>query len=278
MKPLSHIVSVVLIALCATCCLHAENVEHESVLHLNYGGMWQQDQYLSPLLYRGMKVGLGNEWWQPYRTSTRLGKTGKLDNWQHLGSVNLQFAWTYNPTYSNLIYSVGLQGGWGTFYTWSFRDWGVQVLLGPYVELDCMPKRHGSNVNKPYSVDFAADIMAMGGVSYSFHGPHTSYRLRYMARVNLIGVDFLPDYWQSYYEIASDISGDLRCSGVWNHITIRHNLTLDLQFPHSTWRVGVGHEYVGYGKDIMFSREQVFATIGTCFRYRVRPNHNLTEF
>lgn len=253
-------------------------MEHENILQIRYGGMWQQDQYLSPLLYRGMKVGIVNEWWQPYRQSTRLGQAGKLDNWQHLGSVGLQFAWTYNPTRSNVIYSVGLQSGWGTFYTWSFRDYGVQLLLGPYLELDCLSKLHGNNVNKPYSIDLATDIMAMGGVSYSFRGPHSSYRLRYMIRANIIGMDFLPDYWQSYYEIGSGVSADIRFTGMWNHIAIRHNLTLDLQFPHSTWRVGIGHEYLAYGKDIMFSREQVFATIGTCFRYRVRPNHNLTEF
>ena len=259
-------------------CCYAENVEHESILQINYGGMWQQDQYLSPLLYQGMKVGIGNEWWQPYATSTRLGKTGKLANWQHMGSINLQFAWTYNPTYSNVMYSVGLQGGWGTFYTWSFSDYRIQVLLGPYIEMDYLAKLHGRSVNKPYSMDLAADIMAMGGVSYSFRGKHTSYRLRYVVRANLMGIDFLPDYWQSYYELVSGVTGDIRFSGMWNHLVIRHNLTLDLQFPHSTWRIGIGHEYLGYGKDIMFSREQVFATIGTCFRYRVCPNRKLTEF
>lgn len=37
---------------------------HEDVLTLRFGGMWQQDQYLSPLLYDGMEVGISNEWWQ----------------------------------------------------------------------------------------------------------------------------------------------------------------------------------------------------------------------
>lgn len=268
-----------LLVWCAVCCLHAENVEHEDILQIRYGGMWQQDQYLSPLLYDGMKVGLGNEWWQPYRKSTRLGQTGKLDNWQHLGCLDLQFAWTYNPAHSNTMYSFGGQCGWGTFYTWSFRNCGVQVLLGPYLGADCLIKYHVSNTNKPFSADVAIDMMAMGGVSYSFRGPHSSYRLRYIARVNLIGVDFLPDYWQSYYEMDSGVMDNtVRCSGMWNHIAIHHDLTLDLQFPHSTWRVGIGHEYLSYGSDLMFSREQVYATIGTCFRYRVRPNHTFTEF
>lgn len=280
MNRVSHIVCFLFLMgwVSSSNLIYAENVEHEGILQINYGGMWQQDQYLTPLLYKGMKVGLGNEWWQPYSTSTRLGQAGKLDNWQHLGSVNLQFSWTYSPARNNIIYSVGAQGGWGTFYTWSFRNHGVQLLLGPYVEVDYLAKLHGRNTNKPYSMDLATDIMAMGGVSYSFHGPHSSYRLRYLLRANLIGIDFMPDYWQSYYELVSGITGDIRFTGMWNHIAVRQSLTLDMQLPHSTWRVGIGHEYLEYGKDIMFSREQVFAVIGTCFRYRVRPNHKLTEF
>ena len=42
-------------------------VEHENVLSIRYGGVWQQDQYLSPLLYSGQQIGLSNEWWQGFK-------------------------------------------------------------------------------------------------------------------------------------------------------------------------------------------------------------------
>ena len=141
-----------------------------------------------------------------------------------------------------------------------------------------MPRYIVNNVNKPYSMDIVAEIDAMAFVSYSFGGKKTSYRLRYLIRTNLIGVDFMPDYWQSYYEITEGIAGKIRCAGMWNHRYLNHELTLDMQFKHSTWRIGVRHEYLEYGeKSMWFSREQVSAVIGTCFRYRTKGNHRLTE-
>lgn len=252
--------------------LLAVNIEHENVLRVSFGGAWVQDQYLSPLLYKGYRVGIGNEWWQPFRrTENRVGS-----RWEHVGSFDVKFAWMYNPVKSNVIYSLGLRGGWGAYYLWSFDPQGVRLLLGPYLDIDYAGRLHGRSVNKPYSMDIAADVDVMAGVRYVFKGKKTSYRLQYLCRANLIGVDYMPDYWQSYYEMTEGVLGRVRCSGMWNHRMIRHALTLDMQFPHSTWRVGVEHSYLEYGiKGMMFSREQVSLVVGTVFRYRLRPNHNL---
>ncbi|MCQ2348473.1 MAG: DUF3316 domain-containing protein [Paludibacteraceae bacterium] len=261
------------------CILTAENVEHENILKIQYGGAWRQDQYLSPTLYDGMMVGLGNEWWQPFSQDSRLGKAGKLDHWQHVGCMDLLFDWTYNPTRSNVLYAVGVNVGWGAHYTWQWQQQGVQVLLGPYLDWSNTVKYHVRNVNKPISLDASLQAMAMAGVSYAFHGKNTSYRLRYLVWANLIGVDFMPDYWQSYYELTEQVQGTVRCAGMWNHRTLRQELTLDMQFPHSTWRVGIAHEYDEYGeKNMMFSHEQVSAIVGTCFHYRLNPKHNFTIF
>ncbi len=131
-------------------------------------------------------------------------------------------------------------------------------------------------MNKPVSVDIAADVMAMSGVSWSFYGKKTSYRLNYQIRTNLIGFDMMPDYWQSYYELPEGVRGTARCSGHWNHHTIRHELSLDLQFPHSTWRVGAEHTYVNYGtKDLHFIRNEICIVIGCLWNYRMKANNKL---
>ena len=258
---------------------YAENVEHEDVLYLHYGGAWLQDQYLTPLLYRGQTIGIGNEWWQGFQQESRLGRQGKLDHWQHVGKIDLGFAWTYSPTKNNLIYQLGIQAGWGAHYVWKWQDKGVQLFLGPYLDVDGAIKLHGRYVNKPVSVDACIHAMAQTGVSYAFKGKKTSYRLRYLIAFNLIGVDWIPDYWQSYYEISEGIIGRVRCAGMWNDRLLKHELTLDMQFPHSTWRVGIRHQYHEYGeKNLWFSREQVEAVVGTCFRYRIKPNHDYTIF
>lgn len=245
------------------------NPEHENILHISYGGLWQQDQYLSPLLYSGQRVGIGNEWWQPFRRNS----------WHHIGRFDAQFGWTYSSAHTNLIYSLGVSGGWGAYYNWHFRRTGIELLLGPYLDLDWLGKMHGSSVNKPFSMDAALDLCAMGGISWSFRARTTSYRLRYLVRANVVGVDFLPDYWQSYYEIAEGVPGRVRCTTLTNHRTLRHELTMDMQFHRSTWRVGVAHEYVEYGeRGMMFSREQVSAVVGCIWHYRINPAKSLTAW
>ena len=283
------------------------NVEHEDILTIQGGGIWLQDQYLSPLLYNGVSVGITNEWWQAFHGKKRehknhtsntfflswdtisdrstLGGKKYIGCWEHVGKVGIQVSGLENEPQSNKIYAIGVNAGWGAYYTWKWKITSrktnisrFQIGVGPYLAGDFMPRYIVNNVNKPYSMDIAAEIDAMAFVSYSFGGKKTSYRLRYLIRTNLIGVDFMPDYWQSYYEITEGIAGKTRCAGMWNHRYLNHELTLDMQFKHSTWRIGVRHEYLEYGeKSMWFSREQVSAVIGTCFRYRTKGNHRLTE-
>ncbi len=322
------------------------NVEHEDILTVQAGGSWLQDQYLSPLRYDGLNVGIANEWWQGFRgakgdwknslskgdreySSYSLSRGGSgvsssmesgfMGRWEHVGKVGLQVLALNNTPKTNKIYAIGINAGWGAYYTWKWSKRGLstiekknifdeqeeivdnkntsnetinnnsfdnktckrlrgswQIGLGPYVAGDLMPRYIVSNVNKPYSMDISAEVQAMGFVSYSFGGKKTSYRLRYLVRTNLIGVDFMPDYWESYYEITEGIAGKTRCAGMWNHRYLHQELTLDMQFRHSTWRIGVRHEYLEYGeKSMWFSREQVSAVIGTCFRYRTKGNARL---
>ena len=82
-------------------------VKHENVLSVRYGGMWMQDQYLSPLLYSGQQVGLSNEWWQEFRCDS-------TKKWENVGKMDVGFGWMYNNMYTNLIYSLGLHGGCGS--------------------------------------------------------------------------------------------------------------------------------------------------------------------
>ena len=253
-----------------------KSVEHTNVLKVKGGWNYQLDTYLSPLAYHGWQVGIGNEWWQPFRQDTRLGRTGRLANWAHVGRLDIHGGRNINTARTNLTYGLELNGGWGAFYAWRWFDNRLKVFLGPYMEGGLTVRYIAVNVNKPLSLDLTMDVMAMSGISWSFYGKKTSYRLNYQIRTNLIGMDFMPDYWQSYYEISQSISGTLRCSGHWNHHTIKHELSLDLQFPHSTWRVGAEHVYINYGADYQrFIRNQVNLVVGCIWKYRIRANERL---
>lgn len=239
----------------------------ESITKIKYGWVNQVDPYLSPLAYKGQQIGIGNEWWKHFR---------KYENWKHVGKLDIHGLRAFSSSGTNYIYGLELQGGWGAYFWMKWFDGRLKFMVGPYLGADFMVREIGSNVNKPLSFDVGIDAMLMTGISWSFYGPHSSYRLRYQIRTNLIGFDWLPDYWQSYYEVTEGVSGTARCSGHWNHNVVRHELTLDMQFPHSTWRVGAEHEFLNYAtKDMQFTRNQINILIGWVIQYRNFPNRRL---
>lgn len=253
-----------------------EGVEHENILKLKVGTGYQLDTYLSPMGYSGMCYGLGNEWWQPFRQDTKLGQAGKLTNWAHVGRLDIGLTNYYNRAYSNRYLGVQLAAGWGAYYEWKWIDDRLRVDVGPYLDVCLNVRYQANNVNKIVSFDVAADVMAIGRISWSFYGKKTSYRLSYELKTNLIGFDFLPEYWESYYEITQGVPGQPRCSGHWNHNTLKHQLALDMQFPHSTWRIGAEHEFVNYGtKDLHFRRNEMRIVIGCLWKYRTHANARL---
>ena len=273
---MKKLIGVIVLLVCLAGSVGAEGVEHTNVLKVKYGWNYQLDTYLSPLSHKGMHIAIGNEWWQPFRQDTRLGQTGRLANWAHVGRFDIRGMRQYNSARTNMIYGLDLSGGWGAFYYWQWCDKRLKVLAGPYIEAELGVRELASNVNKPYSVDISAEVMAMGGVSWSIYGKKTSYRLHYLIRTNMIGFDFMPDYWESYYELSEGVRGTARCSGHWNHHTVKHSLALDMQFPHSTWRVGAEHEYVNYGtKDLHFIRNEISIVVGCIWNYSIKANHRL---
>ncbi len=240
--------------------------EHTNVLKLRAGYGRQLDTYLSLLSFQGYQVGLGNEWWQSFRQP----------HWEHVGRVDLNvFRYTPNPP-GNRITGLLIGGGWGALYRWKWLDERLQVHAGPYLEAEFGVRYLGNNVNKPLSMDIAVDVKAMGGVSWSFYGKKNSYRLNYLIRTNLIGFDYVPEYGQSYYELYSGVPGIARCAGHWNHNTVKHELSLDLQFPHSTWRVGAEHHFNSYRTDYLhFTTNQIGLIVGCIWKYRLHAHSRL---
>lgn len=236
---------------------------HEDILSIRWGGLSQYDEYLSPLKYKGQFIAVQNEWWQQFSCN---------NDWAHLGQVKLQGARAFNPSYSNMIYSLGLQGGWGAHYDFNrlmqIRE--LSLFVGPYLDFDLFVKELIINVNKPLSVDASVEVKLHAGLSYSFAGKQTSYRVRYTTMFGILGVQFVPEYGQSYYEITEGIIGGTVGISSWhNRLSLRHALSFDMQFRHSAWRVGVEHEYMCNSMNLLgFQREQVSLVIGTIFNYK----------
>ncbi len=236
---------------------------HENVLTLEYGGLWQNDEYLSPLLYDGQMIGLQHEWWTAFTAP----------DWSHVGKVHITGAITDNnrPIISKQ-YAIGVSGGWGAQYDFR-RMLGVQGLniwLGPYLHADFMGRSITASQNKPYSMDLSATVRAHAGISYTIPCKRSAYRLQYSIQTDLLGAQFAPDYWQSYYEMSESIAGTIGFASLHNRQTLSHQLTLDMQFRRSTWCLGVRHEYIQYkANNLHFSREQICLVIGTVFNHQI---------
>lgn len=268
----------VLWMLCVVCTLPAQEDDwtRTNILRVRFGSGYHIDTYLSPFAYTGLQYGLSNEWWQPFRQDSRLGETGRLAGWGHVGRISLTGYNCRTTARSNTINGLHVEAGWGAFYCWKWLNDRLQLHLGPYLEASFGARNIGSNVNKPLSFDIAAELMGMTGISWSFYSKKTSYRLNYLLRTNLIGFDYLPEYWQSYYEIEQGSKGMARCSGHWNHHTLKHELMLDMQFPHTTWRLGAEHVYTDYGTASQrFMSHSLSIVLGCIWQYKLKSNSRL---
>lgn len=262
-----------------------------NVLKIKYGWNGTVDPYLSPLRYNGQEIGIGNEWWREIGNREQEKEKREQGIWISVGKIEVAGSKAWSAAKSNYTYGLGAQGSWGALWDWSLMKdgrkynslpeqqkealhkrgiFGFNISVGPELAVDVMARQHASNVNKPYSFDVGADILAVAGASLQFGGKKTAYRLRYMIRTNLIGADFVPEYWQSMYEVAEgQWKGDIRCSGPWNRNVVRQELTMDFQFIRSTWRLGVEHEWMNYRRAMEWNRQEVRIVVGCVWKYKI---------
>ena len=240
-------------------------LEHENTLTLSWGGIWQEDQYLSPLKYSNHYLSIQNQWRQPLLSKQK----DSLCLWTHTGTLRIEGQRLYSPQYTNMMYGLLLEGGWGAEYNFNHLIGvrGFNLFLGPYLDALFCARQHATNVNKPFSFDIILQTYARLGVAYAFAHKQTSYRIGYTAQLGLLGCMFIPEYGQSYYEISQGVShGDFHFASLNNCIQFRQRLCFDMQFKRSAWTIGVEHFYGNqHANSLLFSRQQVAIVIGTIF-------------
>lgn len=242
------------------CCAWAQDTLRlhaiEDVLTVGVGGTYITDEYLSALPYSGISFSLDNEWWQTFRRHSA---------WTHVGEVRLAGGQLRNAHGSNAMVGLGLRGGWGAHYNYAPVA-NLAVLAGAVADVDYYGRVLVKSVNKPYSMDLAVALNLSAGVSYTFNAKRSAYRLRYMARTPFAGCMFAPEMGQSYYEMASSLRGTAHFASFHNRLSLLHELTLDMRFGRSTWRIGVAHDFLRVSvSHLTFSREQVRLVVGTVF-------------
>jgi len=252
---------LVLILACLFAVLSGFSVEHEYVLSLQYGGVALEDEYLSPMRYKGWSVGFRNEWWQKFR---------RHPEWQHTGKVYLGFSRTHNQTYYNSIDALQVRGGWGAHRRFDNLWKGLSISVGPALYADMLVKYIGSYVNKPVSMDLAASVGLHTVLQYSFKLKKVDISLRYELCYGFLGFGFAQDYWESYYELLKGVGHDVRFLAPWHYAGLQHQFSIDIRCRKTAWRVGVEHSFVHTRRRQMtYETEQVRLTVATIIRYKL---------
>lgn len=151
------------------------------------------DTYLSPLTYKGTDFSL-------------LHRTERLAHWGR-GRVKVKsqydghVSYAKSPTDDGKAFDAELTASGGWLYDWHFSRWSVGV--GGLMEASGGFTYNTRNSNNPAQARLGVSLLALGKVTYRF----PMFRREAVASVEMsgqaMGVQFAPEYGQSYYEIFS---------------------------------------------------------------------------
>lgn len=152
------------------------------------------DTYLSPLEYTGTNYAL-------------LHRTERTAHWGKghvtvMSQYDGQFAYTHSPTDDgkDLDAQLSAMGGW--HYNWYIaRHW--RLAAGGLVEGSGGFTYNTRNGNNPAQGRIGAAMLASGIAEYWFPFFRQNATARLQLDAQLMGVQFAPQYGQSYYEIFS---------------------------------------------------------------------------
>lgn len=229
---------------------------HQDELSVIVGTLQQRDSYLSPLWYEGLVLGLHNTWSQDFK---------KRPHWWHQGYMGLDIAMLQNHFHTNMMMNLLLDVGWKAYYR-AVNVGGFELGVGPAVGLQLSGRLHVKNVNKPVSVDGGFDGNAVVHLRYSLPRPKCHFGIRYEAQLNLLGCDYLPDYWQLPDE--KSIGQNIRFTHLGNRRNFVEQAFVDFLWRSAGVSAGVRHEYNHtLGKGLVMERSLVAFVITVTFNY-----------
>ena len=213
--------------------LASDRFEQRS-LSLGGGYTTLVDTYLSPLRYDGAHVALLSEGFS--QTAIPGGR------WF------AQSLFALHGDYATPASGSGLTVGGMADYSYtcyyqvpllSPQGGRLRLFVGPQAQLRVGGIYNLRNSNNPAQLKLGANFAASAMAKYIFTLWDTPMNVRLQTDLPLLGVAFGPDYGQSYYEIfyLGQSEGSVHLTSLHNNLSLRANLSYDLQLPTSTLRV-----------------------------------------
>lgn len=183
------------------------------------------DTYLSPQAYKGMDFRLSRE----SVRMTRIGGGGKV--WQQL-FFQTDLGYTHNRVDNNNTLSLLANWNYGLHRRFPLTH-NFRLTVGGVADLNGGFVYNMRNGNNPAQARAYANLDASGGFLWDLRLARHPLNLRYQLNVPLLGVMFMPEYGQSYYEIFS-----LGHAGGVVNFTSLHNQPALRQFISADYPVG----------------------------------------
>ncbi|MBE6283629.1 MAG: DUF3316 domain-containing protein [Mediterranea massiliensis] len=212
-----------IICLLCTSLLHAQQEKQADVVRATLYGVGFSnilDTYLSPQEYTGIDFRISRE-------SIRKSRWTNITQ-QTFFQSNLSY--TQNSAENNNTLSVLANWNYALHYHFPITD-NFKLLAGGLLDLNGGFVYNMRNGNNPAQARLYANIGASGMALWNVKIKNYPIALRYQINLPLMGVMFMPEYGQSYYEIFSlgNADGVVNFTSLHNQPALRQMLTAD--FP-----------------------------------------------
>jgi hypothetical protein len=246
-NPYLRAVLLVVGVLAAVLTGRAQSVSLDSLPHYRFvtratmvgiGGANLYDTYLSPREYSGTELHVAYESFRSIHYSPRIFV-------RHL--VQGSFTKTEkSETESGNMLGAMVQWNGNGYYRWTPLN-HLHLYVGGGVVFQGGGIYNTRNSNNPAQAKVSLQLAASGMCSYRFEGIHRfPLEVRYACTLPFLGVQFSPEYMESYYEMFSENSfgsKNLRATSFGNALSFQHLLTIDFPLLRHTFRVGYQGNY-----------------------------------
>ena len=190
------------------------------------------DTYLSPSEYKGPQLTFLHE---TFRTLRRN------ENVLFQTLTQGEFSYTHNPaeTAHEMGGAVRYDFGWGR--QWKDVLWkGLNLSAIGLAGGDLGFLYNNRNGNNPAQAHVGLRLTAALRADYHFRIRRQRLALHYQAHLPLLGMAFMPQYGQSYYDIfdRGNFDRNIRCTHPGNALSMRQLFTVDIPIRHARLRLG----------------------------------------
>lgn len=190
------------------------------------------DTYLSPLEYKGPQATF------LLQTDRALRRNPNIlyQTW-----AQAEFSYAHNPAKNahDMGGSIHYDVGWGR--QWKDVLWkGLSLCIGGTTGATIGFLYNDRNGNNPAQARANAQLSALARADYRFKVKKQTLALHYQAQLPFLGMAFMPQYGQSYYNIFEQGNGDhnVVCTHPANALSLRQILTIDIPIRRARLSVG----------------------------------------